>query len=64
MIRLLIGMDVHKRSVYITELEENGNVKEQYEIVNNESTWTEFKDGYICMKTEISLEVSDGICIQ
>ena len=31
-IRTLIGMDVHKRSVYITEMEENGEVKEQYEI--------------------------------
>ena len=57
-IRILIGMDVHKRSVYITEMEENGNVKEQYEIVNNESAWTEFMERYICMKTEISLEVS------
>ena len=32
--------------------------KEQYEIVNNESSWTEFMERYICMKTEISLEVS------
>jgi hypothetical protein len=57
-IRILIGMDVHKRTVYITEMEENGDVKEQYEIVNNESSWTEFMERYICMKTEISLEVS------
>jgi transposase len=51
-------MDVHKRSVYITEMEDNGDVKEQYEIVNGESAWAEFRERYICMKPEISLEVS------
>ena len=36
-IRIMIGMNVHKHTVYITEMEENGNVKEQYEIINSES---------------------------
>jgi hypothetical protein len=36
-IKILIGMDVHKCSVYITEMEENRDVKERYEIVNEES---------------------------
>ena len=63
-IRILIGMDVHKRSVYITEMEESENVKEQHEIVNNESSWTKFMERYICMKTCISLEVStSGKCV-
>ncbi len=57
-IRILIGMDVHKRSVYITEMEENRDVKEQYEIVNNESAWTEFMERYLSTEPEISLEVS------
>ena len=39
-------------------MEDNGDVKEQYEIVNDESAWTEFREKYICMKPEISLEVS------
>ena len=46
-------MDVHKRSVYITEMEENGNVKEQYEIVNNESAWTEFMERYLYFASTI-----------
>ena len=57
-IRILIGMDVHKRSVYIIEMEENGDVKERYEIVNNESSLTEFMERYLSMQPEISLEVS------
>ena len=57
-IRILIGMDVHKRSVYITEMEENGEVKEQYEILNDESAWTEFRERYLSKEPEISLEVS------
>ena len=57
-------MDVHKRTVYITEMEESENVKEQHEIVNNESSWTKFMEKYICMKTYISLEVStSGKCV-
>ena len=39
-------------------MEENGVVKEQYEILNYESAWAEFRDRYICMKPERSLEVS------
>ena len=51
-------MDVHKRSVYITEMEDNGDVKEQYEISNDESAWTGFRGRYLSMEPEISLEVS------
>ena len=57
-IKILIGMDVHKCSVYITEMEENGHMKNQYEIVNEESAWTEFRERYLSMQPEISLEVS------
>ena len=39
-------------------MKENGDVKERYEIVNEESAWTEFRKRYISMKPEISLEVS------
>ena len=58
MARILIGMDVHKRSVYITEMEENGDVLEQYEIKNDEISWNEFRERYISLKPEIALEVS------
>ena len=51
-------MDVHKRSVYITEMEDNGDVKEQYEISNDESAWAGFRERYLPMEPEISLEVS------
>ena len=51
-------MDVHKRSVYITEMEDNGNVNEQYEMKNDESSWTEFRERYLSKDPEISLEVS------
>ena len=57
-IRILIGMDVHKRSVYITEMEDNGNVNEQYEIKNDESSWIDFRERYLSKDPEISLEVS------
>ena len=57
-IKILIGMDFHKRSVYITEMEENGDMKNQYEIVNEESAWSEFIKIYISIKPEISLEIS------
>ena len=57
-IRILIGMDVHKRSVYITEMEDNGNVNEQYEIKNDESSWIDFRERYLSKDPEISLAVS------
>ena len=39
-------------------MEDNEDVKEQYENVDGESAWVEFRDRYICKKLEISLEVS------
>ena len=51
-------MDVHKGNVYITEMEDNGDLKEQYEILNDDSAWLEFNNRYISLKPEISLEVS------
>ena len=39
-------------------MEDNGNVKEQYEIVNDESAWIEFRERYLSKNPEISLEVS------
>ena len=39
-------------------MEDNGNVKEQYEIVNDESAWTWFRERYLSMEPEISLGVS------
>ena len=55
---IIIGLDVHKRSIYVTELKEDGNIKEQYEFANSEECWDEFKNRYIRQKPEIALEVS------
>jgi len=54
---MLIGMDVHKRMVNITEMEEDGSVKENYEIENSEEAWNTFVE-YSSMKPEIALEQS------
>ena len=58
MVGILIGLDVHKHSIYATELNEDGNIKEQYEFANSEDCWNEFKNRYIRQKPEIALEVS------
>ncbi len=58
MVGILIGLDVHKHSIYATELNEDGNIKEQYEFANSEDYWNEFKNRYIRQKPEIALEVS------
>ena len=57
-VRIYIGLDVHKRSVYITEMENDGTIGEQYEIANNEESWNAFRDRYFDLKPEIALEVS------
>ncbi len=41
---IIIGLDVHKRSIYVTELKEDGNINEQYEMANSEDCWNEFRD--------------------
>ena len=58
MVKIYIGSDVHKRSVYITELNEDGSIGEQYEIANSEDSWMKFRERYLSMKPEIALEVS------
>ena len=39
---IIIGLDVHKRSIYVTELKEDGSIYEQYEIANDEESWKGF----------------------
>ena len=55
---MLIGLDVHKRLVNITEMEEDGSVRENYEIENSEEAWIRFTERYISTKPEIALEQS------
>ena len=57
MVGIIIGLDVHKHSIYVTELKEDGKLKEQYEFANSEDCWNEFKDRYLKQKPEIALEV-------
>ena len=58
MVEICIGLDVHKNSVYATQLKEDGSIGEQYEFKNSEESWLEFKKRYIVLKPEIALEVS------
>ena len=53
---MLIGLDVHKRLVNITEMEEDGSVRENYEIENSEEAWMRFTERYISTKPEITLQ--------
>ena len=53
-----MGLDVHKRTVYITELDDDGNIVEQYEIGNNINELEQFRSRYIDLNPEIALEVS------
>lgn len=53
-----MGLDVHKNSVYITEMDNDGNIMDQYEIENNEDAWNSFRSQYIDLKPEIALEMS------
>ena len=55
---MLIGIDVHKRLVNITEMEEDGSVIENYEIENSEEAWNKFVERYLSMKPEITMEQS------
>ncbi len=41
-----MGLDVDKRSVYVTEMEENGEVKDRYEIKNDDESWDMFRERY------------------
>ena len=58
MVRKYIGQDVHKSSVYVTAMDEEGNVCESYYIENTESSLNQFKTGYLDMRPEILFEVS------
>ncbi len=53
-------MDVHKRSVYITGMKEDGSISEQYEIGNDRDAWITFRERYLSEKPKIALEVSSS----
>ena len=58
MIIILIGLDLHKRTVFVTEMNDDGSINEQYEIANDEESWKGFGSRYLDLKPEIALEVS------
>ena len=58
MIGIYIGLDVHKRTVYVTEMEDHGDVKERYEIVNCDESWQDLIHRYHANEVEIALETS------
>jgi len=53
-----IGIDVNKESVYVTAIEEDGTIVEQYEMPNNYKEWTKFKEKYLKLKPDIVMEIS------
>lgn len=53
-----MGMDVSDGSVRITGMEQNGNVNEQYEMMNDESSWTEFMKRYATTIADFAMQVS------
>ena len=53
-----IGLDVHNRLVNITEMDEDGSIKVNYEIKNNEEAWKAFMERYSGTKQEIAVEES------
>ncbi|MHB1812556.1 MAG: IS110 family RNA-guided transposase [Thermoplasmataceae archaeon] len=55
-----IGLDIHKRSAYITETKEEGSINQQYEIANSEEAWNVFKNRYLQQNPEIAIEVSSS----
>jgi len=44
--------------VYVTVMEKNGKIKEQYEMENSEESWNRFVGKYILEMPEIALEAS------
>ncbi|WMT45202.1 MAG: IS110 family transposase [Cuniculiplasma divulgatum] len=55
---IYIGLDIHKRTVSVTEMDNEGNVNEQYDMGNSASSWEGFRARYAVADTEIALEVS------
>ena len=55
---MLIGIDVHKSMVNVTEVEEDGSIKENYEMENSEDAWIRFTERYSLFKPEIAIEQS------
>ena len=53
-----MGLEVHKSSIYVTELKDDRYIYDQYEMANSEDCWNEFRDRYLKQKPEIALEVS------
>ena len=53
-----MGLEVHKSSIYVTELKDDRYIYDQYEMANSEDCRNEFRDRYLKQKPEIALEVS------
>jgi len=53
-----IEIDVHKKSVYVTAIDEDGMVLEQYEMPNSDEEKRIFREKYIELKTDIAMEMS------
>jgi len=48
----------YKRTVFVTEMDDGGNVNEQYDMDNSASSWEGFRAGYAVADAQIALEVS------
>jgi len=55
---MIIGLNVHKDLVYVTRMEKDGKITEQYDIKNSEKSCNKFVGKYILDMPEIALEAS------
>ncbi len=53
-----IGLDVHNESVYVTAIDEDGTIVEQYEMQNSDEEWRKFKEKYMQLEPDIAMEMS------
>ncbi|MEM4090027.1 MAG: transposase [Thermoplasmatales archaeon] len=53
-----MGCDVHKATVYITVIEGDGRIEEQYEFTNNKEYWAKFRNRYLSLNPEVTMEMS------
>ncbi len=49
---------MHKKSVYVTAMGEDGRIVEQYEMLNTDEEWRKFREKYIELKPDIAMEMS------
>ncbi|OWP57169.1 MAG: hypothetical protein B2I17_01980 [Thermoplasmatales archaeon B_DKE] len=55
---IYMDLDAHKHTIFVTEIESDGQFGEQNETQNNQYAWDTFRSGYLDLKPETALEIS------